>query len=79
MLQINFLNLNNKNMKELSIEKMEMVSGGWFSQYCQSDSLAFLGGATLGGTIAGGGIGFVVGLGVGVAGGLAISAWGNKR
>jgi hypothetical protein len=79
VLQINFLNLNNKNMKELSIEKMEMVSGGWFSQYCQSDSLAFLGGATLGGTIAGGGIGFVVGLGVGVAGGLAISAWGNKR
>jgi hypothetical protein len=65
-------------MTELSIEKMEMVSGGWFSQYCQSDSLAFAGGAILGGTIAGGGIGFVVGLAVGSAGGLAISYFGNK-
>jgi hypothetical protein len=65
-------------MRDLSIERMEMVNGGWFSQYCQSDSLAFIGGATLGGTIAGGGIGFVVGLGVGVAGGLAITYFGNK-
>ncbi len=65
-------------MKELSIEQLDGVSGGWFSQYCQSDSLAFIGGAALGGTIAGGGIGFVVGLGVGVAGGLAITYFGSK-
>ena len=47
MLQNKFLNLNNKSMKELSIEKMEMVSGGWFSQYCQTDGLAFLAGQFL--------------------------------
>ena len=64
-------------MRELSIEKMEMVRGEWFSQYCQSDSASFLAGATLGGTIAGGGIGFVAGLAVGTFGGLLINAYGN--
>ncbi|MGY6559770.1 MAG: Blp family class II bacteriocin [Nitritalea sp.] len=64
-------------MKELSMDKMEMVNGGLLSQYCQSDSVSFLGGATLAGTLAGGGIGFVVGLGVGAFGSLAITYFGK--
>ncbi|WP_040671228.1 hypothetical protein [Nitritalea halalkaliphila] len=66
-------------MKELSIDnRMEMLSGGLLNQYCQSDSVSFLAGATLAGTIAGGGIGFVVGLGVGAFGGLAITYLGKR-
>jgi hypothetical protein len=40
------------------------------SQYCQSDFASFLVGAMLGYAIAGGRIGFVIGLGVGTFGGL---------
>lgn len=65
-------------MRELNVERMETVTGGGlFGSYCQSDSASFLAGATLGGTVAGGGIGFVVGLGVGVVGGLLINSYGK--
>jgi hypothetical protein len=56
-------------MNELTIERMEMVSGG----ICQSDSLSFLAGATFMGTVLGGGLGFVGGLIVGEIGALYIT------
>lgn len=60
-------------MKELSIEQMEMVNGG----ICQSDSLGFLAGATVMGTVLGGGLGFVGGLIVGEIGALWITYKGE--
>lgn len=60
-------------MKELSIKQMEMVSGG----ICQSDSLGFLAGATVMGTVLGGGLGFVGGLIVGEIGALWITYKGE--
>ncbi len=61
-------------MKELSIEKMEMVSGG----ICHSNTLGFFAGAVVGATVVGGPIGFVVGL-VGSFGGLILNYIGDPN
>mgnify|MGYP003666681544 CR=1 FL=1 len=62
-------NLKNTIMKELSVENMEKMKGG----VCQSDSLNFLAGATVMGTVLGGGLGFVGGLIIGEIGALYIT------
>jgi hypothetical protein len=56
---------------------MEMVSGGWFSQYCQSDAGYFMIGSVVGGVIAGGPVGYFVGLAVGGIGADLIRNYGS--
>ncbi|GHB45501.1 Blp family class II bacteriocin [Mongoliitalea lutea] len=56
-------------MKELSIDRMEMVSGGLFSQICKSDADYFFLGSVAAGIICGGGVGYAVGLAIGGIGG----------
>ncbi|WP_157972160.1 hypothetical protein [Pleomorphovibrio marinus] len=63
-------------MEELSIEKIEIVSGGALP-FCASNGLGFMAGATTAGTIFGGGIGFVAGLAVGTLGGYIINQYGK--
>jgi len=64
-------------MRELSIEKMEMVSRGGYLSFCASNGLGFQVGVTTAGAIFGGGIGFVAGLAAGTLGGYVINQFGK--
>jgi hypothetical protein len=57
-------------MKVLELNQMEGLEGG---KDCTNDGIAFMAGATLGGTLAGGPVGFMMGGFIGVIGGTFIS------